>query len=334
MNQVTLRELAAHLGLGKSTVQRALSGSSKVKKSTRERVEKAAREMGYQPDLYFATLSGHRRRVGKNLLRVCYLTHKSVRRRPAKKGVEYFSLLNNCAASKGFEVFCVEVEDRSRPEMILRQIWQKGASGILVGDLSEPMTEALRGFNKLPVICLIRDPHLPFHTVRFSVGQALRLCWTQLQARGYQRIGCAVQRHDPELPDDVDRLGAALAMSTRSYPSEERIPPLCDLLHDPKGFSHWLQRYEPDAVIGYNAGLWWQCKNKHGAQIPFACLHASPDPVNRHISGSREDYRLQVELSFRQLDVLIRNGEVGIPVQNDHLVIDTFWQEGTSTPFV
>lgn len=47
---VDLKQLAAALGLSQTTVSRALNGYSEVSAKTRERVEKAARELGYEPN--------------------------------------------------------------------------------------------------------------------------------------------------------------------------------------------------------------------------------------------------------------------------------------------
>lgn len=46
---INLKELSAHLGLSPTTVSRALSGYTDVSPVTRERVQQAARELGYQP---------------------------------------------------------------------------------------------------------------------------------------------------------------------------------------------------------------------------------------------------------------------------------------------
>ena len=51
MGAVTLKDLAAKLGLSITTVSRALSGYSDVAESTRQRVLVAADEMGYVPDV-------------------------------------------------------------------------------------------------------------------------------------------------------------------------------------------------------------------------------------------------------------------------------------------
>jgi LacI family transcriptional regulator len=47
---INLKELSARLGLSPTTVSRALSGYSDVSPTTRERVQQAARELGYQPN--------------------------------------------------------------------------------------------------------------------------------------------------------------------------------------------------------------------------------------------------------------------------------------------
>ncbi len=47
----TLKALAAHLGLSEATVSRALNGFDSVKESTRQRVEQAAKDLNYRPNL-------------------------------------------------------------------------------------------------------------------------------------------------------------------------------------------------------------------------------------------------------------------------------------------
>ena len=47
--RIKLDELAAHLGLSKSTVSRALNGYTDISETTRKRVETAARKLGYRP---------------------------------------------------------------------------------------------------------------------------------------------------------------------------------------------------------------------------------------------------------------------------------------------
>ncbi len=47
---MNLKEFASHLGLSQTTVSRALSGYPEVRAETRDRVMRAARELGYRPN--------------------------------------------------------------------------------------------------------------------------------------------------------------------------------------------------------------------------------------------------------------------------------------------
>jgi LacI family transcriptional regulator len=51
LGSVTLKDLAAQLGLSITTVSRALAGYGDVAEATRQRVLRAAKEMGYVPDV-------------------------------------------------------------------------------------------------------------------------------------------------------------------------------------------------------------------------------------------------------------------------------------------
>lgn len=51
LGTVTLKDLAARLGLSITTVSRALAGYSDVAEATRQRVLQVAEEMGYVPDV-------------------------------------------------------------------------------------------------------------------------------------------------------------------------------------------------------------------------------------------------------------------------------------------
>ncbi|HEY83611.1 MAG TPA: LacI family transcriptional regulator [Chloroflexi bacterium] len=55
---VTIKEIARSLGLAPSSVSRALSGSSEVSESTRQRVLEVARELNYSPNLMAQSLVG------------------------------------------------------------------------------------------------------------------------------------------------------------------------------------------------------------------------------------------------------------------------------------
>ena len=58
----TIRQIAENLGLGKSTVQRALTGQPGISEATRRRVSAAAEKMDYRPDPLYSMLGSQSRR--------------------------------------------------------------------------------------------------------------------------------------------------------------------------------------------------------------------------------------------------------------------------------
>ena len=67
--KITIQDLADHLGISKGTVSRALRGYADVSASTVERVQQAAKELGYQPSAVAQGIkTGLARSVGLILL--------------------------------------------------------------------------------------------------------------------------------------------------------------------------------------------------------------------------------------------------------------------------
>ncbi len=59
-SNITILELAAALGLSKSTVSRAFRDNNDIKPATKELILKKAEEMGYAPNLYASNLRGNK----------------------------------------------------------------------------------------------------------------------------------------------------------------------------------------------------------------------------------------------------------------------------------
>lgn len=57
---VTIKDIAAELGLSTSTVSRALTGGGEIRETTRQKVQEAAMRLGYHPNLLARNLSSHR----------------------------------------------------------------------------------------------------------------------------------------------------------------------------------------------------------------------------------------------------------------------------------
>ncbi len=329
MAQVTLRDLADRLGVGKSTVQRALAGSTLINERTRKRVLAEAEACGYRHDAYFAALSAKRLRAkgseGTGLL-LHYLHHKE------KSGKDIgFNLgqrLAKVGENMGFEVRTTERPEPGLAAKLPELLWRQGSSGIFLGHVGPELRQAVADFRKLPILCCQRLDGLPYHTVRFAVNESVRMAWNYLWDRGARRIGCAIQRHEAELDDDTDRLGAAEALLRTRADRGARVPPLTCPIFDDAAYVAWLRAERPDAVMAFRAGLWFTHREAGFGSVPFVTLNAIDTPESRHIPGVRGQVDVLVRELLIRMDSMVRHGDVGVPKLPVHSVISPEWWEG------
>lgn len=333
---VTLRTLANKLGLGKSTVQRALAGDIEVREATRERVRALAEKSGYKKNLFFAALSAHRKTSRRTTVLVAYVwgsQDPDVGREIHGRRLEMLGKLQEQGQAFGLEVIGVDLAKERRPEVLVDRLWSQGVSGLIVGLCDPVWLESLRVCRKMPVLCVQRQTGSPFHVVHTAAGERVRDAWERLQAAGYRRIGLAVMQHLSPVEEDRERLSAALGLLA-DVAVRNRIPPLRSHLQDVDGFREWVARHRPDAVIGFARWMWWECKYpRTGRRLPFVCLHAgvSSDTVD-HICGFVEPVDELAKEAALQTSLLIRQGECGVPVRRKRVVVQPFWHEGEGIP--
>ena len=65
MARVTQQDIAEAVGLSAVSVSLALRNSSRISAATRDRVQQAAKEMGYSPDPMLQSLSSYRRQSAR-----------------------------------------------------------------------------------------------------------------------------------------------------------------------------------------------------------------------------------------------------------------------------
>ncbi len=91
----------------------------------------------------------------------------------------------------------------------------------------------------------------------------------------------------------------------------------------------WLQKYDPDVVVSYNAVS--KSLKDLGDQIPKALGFASLDVEgNFHLSGINQN---NFHIGQKAVDVLVgmlQRGERGIPAIPHRLLVESTWNPGTT----
>jgi len=194
--RVTIRDVAEHLGLSVSTVSASLNGGGTLRESTRERVRRAAEELGYRPSR--AALAFRLGRTGT----IAYSLPAAEEGAPAAReggsvpvlDVEAYMIGARAAASAAFEAgYALTL---TPPSIHGEAGWNLiGADGVVVCD---PVSgdERLSTLERLgtPVVTISRDasrPDWPFVVTNDYRGNA-QLLLDHLHSRGARSIALLV----------------------------------------------------------------------------------------------------------------------------------------------
>jgi len=213
---VSIQDIAQHLGIAVSTVSKALNNYSDVSDATRQRVQEAAREMGYHPSA--AAQSLRKQRTNKIGLVVNY---------PIGFIGEYLSRLMVGAAlgaeKQGYHVVLYSPVDDQFGQLT-RICRAREVDGLLLlwGTLT-PENTTFMADEKMPFVVVARrvdDYEVPF-VVADNKGGALELT-RHLLSLGHHRIGFT--SWGTERTTNLDRLaGYKQALAEENLPLDDDL---------------------------------------------------------------------------------------------------------------
>jgi LacI family transcriptional regulator len=273
----SLRSIARTLGLSHTTVSDALRGTGRVDPATVARVQKAAREAGYQRNPLTATLMSQLRRsrggTFRGLLAVLS-RHEPEQPAPGSKFRHELVLGASTRASElGFmaEEFIVGQAGltEARLELILRT---RDIHGIVVlPEWGVPDWSKFAWPNYAGIYADYGIERPALHCVCCDHYRSMMAALTRLHALGYKRPGLYLQeQQDRRL---LYRFSAAF--SGFKLPSP-RVPPLIAPKLQRDEFATWFRKFQPDVVLAhYTYVLDWmeECGAKVPATHGFLCLN-------------------------------------------------------------
>lgn len=326
----TIRDIAAKLGIGKSTVQRVISGDPRCSEKTRRAVIEEARKSGYQPDPLFSILGSQGRRSRTRCLQIAFVAHGGADL-PGNWS-EYFESACRRAGQLGYELTHIDPHEFGGGDNFMSILYHRGFAGVLVATVRAPDHHLLLANEHLPVVCCGRIDLLPLHTVQPDVIQPVRLGWQKLLDHGYRRIGPAICAHRQPVEDDNERLGAVLALQRNTLSPTDHLPPLLAPVSDEEAFLKWFRRYKPDSVLAFRGANYWKLRD---AGIPmekigFVSMHAAPAGSDPVVAGIVECLDTVASESVNFLDQLIRHRKVGVPELPIRIQISGVWRDGES----
>ena len=179
---ITLKDVAERAGVSRAAVSRSFTDGASVSAKTRAKVEKAASELGYSPNLLARSLTTRKTQliglVSNNFHNPVFL--------------QIFDLLTRGLQDLGLRPLLVNLSDEIDPARSVRMLRQYSVEGVIVASshLPEGFARAFRDAG-LPVVHAFgrATPTPDVHVVGIDNGLAGRMAAETLIARGYRRIG-------------------------------------------------------------------------------------------------------------------------------------------------
>jgi DNA-binding LacI/PurR family transcriptional regulator len=178
---VTLKDVAKRAGVSRSAVSRTFTPGASVSQKTREKVEKAARALGYSPSIIARSLTTKRTKliglVANNFQNPVFL--------------EVFDLFTRALQQRELRPLLVNLTHEAGPEQSIRMLRQYGVDAVIVATSTLPpsFSWAFRTA-QVPVVHAFGrfDPAANVHVVGIDNILGGAMAADALASRGYRQI--------------------------------------------------------------------------------------------------------------------------------------------------
>jgi LacI family transcriptional regulator len=272
---ITQYDLATHLGIAQKTVSRALSGDPSVAADLRQRIEGAAQELGYRPNLS-ARSTKTRRFDSAMLIQVAAKSHHRL-----APGIVDGIADGLASAGRPLLIERLILEQHHAGSAPPRGLSQAMVDGLIVHVDAEPSPdiERILTASNLPVVWLNRLR--PADAVFPDDAGAAALMVSRLHAAGHRRIAWLDQQLGFRPAAELHYSRAARADGYREAMLAANLTPLLlTPAYDPGESGHpaWLEaqlkREKPTAIAcysSYEALAVLHTASRIGLRIPEAC---------------------------------------------------------------
>lgn len=336
---MNIRQLAQLAGVSKTTAAYAIKNNPRVSKEVRERVQKLAREHGYQQNPMVNAFM-HEMRRGKafrtRLFSMCYITSM-------EKGSGHSRLQAHTFEQKILEGATDEAEalgyplevitlnpDAISPERLEEIIHAKGIHGVFVGPGVYPASHLTLDLAQLASITYgytISDPELD--RIAADLLQATKDVAGRAFERNYRTIIFAIA---PIHDDRVGNRWTSGAGALRELHGGQKIRILR------AGFNLLVERIVPlinkcpaPVVLGESSLM--DRLVKSGVRIPQDCgfVALNNDAQPYHAAIIQPNYHIG-RLGIERLSLKVERAQWGIPETPTRTVLKCGWQEGETLP--
>ena len=352
--RVTLSDIAKKAEVHVTTVSLALRNHPRLPERTRSRIQKIAKELGYQPDPVLQALVAYRGKVmtRRNPPTLAYLTNWSTRLgwERVTAHPEFFAGAKAKASELGFTLEHFWMGEPGLTHTRMSKILQtRGITGLIIASHRRETDVALHfDWSAFSAIKIDYFPHEPeLHNVTNDQCSIVRLAMSHARKLGYKRIGFAMDRG---WDHSVDRLWTAGFLAEQSLQSpKEHVPLLLFPDYEPvavwmsetrdhieaplEAFKKWYQRFKPDVIISKRSFV-EPCFEAMKLKIPqdVAFIDVFLEDFDGSTAGVRQNHETVGRLAIEILAGQLHYNKYGVPEIPTTTYVEGTWFDGTTCP--
>lgn len=330
----SIRELAARLGVSRTTVSLALRRHPSVAPETSARILAEAKKSGYHSNALVNALMSqvrNRKRIKPTGEVLAYLTsHASEddwKRHPSH--VQQFEGAQKRAEELGFRLQPFWLGDRGvGSRQLARVLFARGVRGSLLAPIHiDHHTLELDWDGHAIVTIGYSFRQVALHRAVHDNISLVTACHDQIRKLGHSRIGLALHRTDNSR---VRHLWATGFLGQRQFDGEHIEPLLFDSFEDAGPFLRWLDHTRPQAVISIWQDLPLTWMREAGIKVPKEISYATLDLGDRvgKIAGMLQDNHGIGSAAMDLLAGQLFRNEIGIPATPKITMIEGTWMDG------
>lgn len=329
----TLLTVARLAGVSPSTVSRALRGHRLLNEETVERIRAIAARVGYRANPIISDLMRRVRSRGRlsNLGTIAYLTFNATST-AWRENSTYREFHEGAQRRAGELGFALETIWAAEPQLQSRRLTQilhsRSIAGVIVGPRPvQPAREILDWSQFSAAVVGVPLPGVPLHRAGSYHLTNMEHVLAALQARGYQRPGIALL--DVQVSSTDHGWLAAWEFHQQTLPAKQRVPRLVLGGAPEKAFGRWIQKHQPDVVIGLQDDFlaWLERLN---LKVPRDIAYAR---LSRPLDGQQPAglHQFPAGIGAAAVDLVanqIFSNELGLPATPRSLLIEGHWVDG------
>jgi LacI family transcriptional regulator len=339
-SRISLRDIAAEIGVSHVTVSLALRGDSRISAARREEIAAAAERLGYRPDPMLSSLSAYRQAKKPVEIRstMAWLNQWSDPRalRRFQEFDAYWRGASDYAARLGYRLEEFVLKKDMTPARLQQILLARNVRGILIPPHSNDLSLPEFDWSQVSVVRLgisVKSPRA--HIVTSDQKNCAAMAFHEIWTRGYRRIAYVTAHRFDRNTGGNFRAGY-LSAQDELVPLRRHLAPFVlseeSTPGDVRALRQWLRTAKPDAIISALGNL-PELLERTQCQVPGNVGVAALSLLDGHFDSGVDQNSLEVgRVAVATLAALIHQNERGIPQYCRRILVEGRWVDGTSLP--